>query len=367
MNAHLSLPVTVCRLFMAAMAVMAPLFMAAVLLPLLFACSSDDPMAPASTQLAIVKSDLLFEPMGRTGSIEIAATGQVTAELQSSWCSATVDGRVVSVTTTDNTSFEGRTAILTIKADGLQVQVPVQQRGMALGSLDITADHIGNEGGRLAYYIRHDLKVNLTTDDDWIHPRMEGDSLIVECDANDSGHLRRGAFDFECAGYTSQLDITQYDLADILGDYFFSGSGMGYGFHFYLTEQNGQFFTTFQIHGCEEHPIPVQFDVARCELTLHSATTIYTEGNIRYVYYLYDTAGKVLTSTEPAYRARIYYNPFATASGGAHYATLEQASTWTDGVLQGWTLFIVTDLSTMQVPNYLFPNPYILRTGPITQ
>ena len=54
-------------------------------------------MPNAVESITIVKSDLIFEPAGRTGSVEVLAKGPVTVELQSDWCSASVNGNVVSI------------------------------------------------------------------------------------------------------------------------------------------------------------------------------------------------------------------------------------------------------------------------------
>ena len=312
------------------------LFLIFAVCALCAACGDDDPTAPDAGVLPIVRSDLLFDPQGRTGSIEVAASGDVTAELPSTWCSASVQGRVVSVTVADNTSFEGRTAVLTLRADGRQVQVPVQQRGMALGSLSLASDHIGTAGGRLSYFIRHDLPIALTTDDGWIHPRMEGDSLVVDCDASDTWHLRRGTLRYECAGYGGQLTITQYDLDTILGEYIFGGSmgSASAGFHFNLVRSGGNYYMVFfTVADWASSLVPVDFDERRCELTFHSATTIYENNSSSYVYYFFSDKGVANTPTATM-KAALYYNPVM----GTHYAPLEDTGSWENGPLTGFLL-----------------------------
>lgn len=343
------------------------IFSVAIFSQLLISCG-DDVSAPEEKTVTIVKSDLLFEPVGRTGSVEVDAQGAVTVELESDWCTASVDGHVVSVTVQDNESFEGRTALLNIYADGGHVQLPVQQRGMALGSLSVTDDHIDNNGGHLSYYIRHDLPINLTTDDDWIHATMEGDSLLIDIDRNDGLFLRRGVLQYECAGITGELNIVQYDINMILGDWYLGGDmgGASTGFRFYLTRDNGQYFMTiYKLDDWADKHIPVGFDEDRCELTLYNGSEINATTNTVYSFYFYNSTGQVATSNDATMKARFYYNPYATASAGSHYATLEDGGTWGDGTLCGFMINLYIPLVQQNTPFVQLLNPFLVWMGPI--
>ena len=332
----------------------------------LTACG-DDPYQPDLTSpITIVSSDLLFEPIGRTGSIEVQASGPVTATVNSTWCTATVNGHVISVTVQDNTTFEGRTALLTITADGGQVQVPVQQRGMALGSLSVKATHIGNSGGRLAYFLLPPSSFLLSTEDEWIHASMMGDSLFIDIDANDDRHIRRGVLEYECAGFTGELAIAQYDMDTILGEWYLGGtmSGAPTGFRFYFTEQDGNYYMTiFRIEEWAKNPIPVDFDADRCEITFHSASVIEQSAQSTYEFFFFTADGEVAQTQEATMRASIYYNPFATSSGGSHYATLEDGGTWANGQLTGFIIYLLTSFGN--TPFVQLNNPYIVWLGPI--
>lgn len=333
-------------------------------LAVLTSCGDDDSNEVTAQQIVVVKSDLLFEPVGRTGSVEVEAPGELTATLQADWCRATVEGKKVSVTVDDNKTFEGRTALLTISAGGSSITLPVQQRGMALGSLSREAQHVDNAATRLAYYIRHDLPFNLQTEEDWLHPRMEGDSLIIEVDRNADRYIRRGIINYDCAGYTGQLEISQYDISDILGEYYFGGnmSGASTGFRFILSEKDGSYYMT--IHRLEEWAnslIPVDFDEDRCIIYFHSASEIYSNRSVTYAYYFYTTDGAVANSYSATMKARIYYNPFATSAGGSHYATLEDAGTWADGTLSGFLIYAISAFA--QTPFIQLADPYLVYMG----
>lgn len=343
-------------------------FMAVCVVAIVFtACGDDSNDAADFETLNIVKSDLTFDPQGGTGSVEVQAEGTVEAELNSDWCSAVVDRNVVTVTVDANTSYEGRTALLTVKAGTASVRVPVQQRGVALGSLSVEADHIGNNGGRLAYYLHTDLPFNISTDEEWIHPRIVGDSLVLDIDKNAARYIRRGLVEYECNGVAGQISITQYDLSLVVGEYYFGGSIQGAvsGFRFHLTETDGQFYMTFfTMEDWSKTPIPVDFDVDRCVLTLHSATVIYSDDKSTYAFYFFDDAGRVVQSQAATMKAELYYNPFAFEDFGSHYATLEDGGTWAGTTLTGFMIYMIS--SFVQTPVVQLSNPYIVWLGPIT-
>lgn len=330
------------------------------------ACHDDDNGVTADETLTIVRSNLVFEPQAATGSVEVLAEGPVVAELNSNWCTASVSHNVVTVSVAANDSYEGRTALLTIRADGASVRVPVQQRGVALGTLSVEADHIGNAGGRLAYFLHTDLPFTLTTEDEWLHPRLEGDSLVIDVDRNASRFLRRGVVDYECNGIGGHIDITQYDLSLILGEYYFGGNMQGAptGFRFHLTEVDGQFYMTFfTMEDWSRSPIPIAFDPDRCILTFRSGTVIYSDDNTTYAFYFFDDNGRVVQSERATMKAELYYNPFAFESTGSHYATLEDGGTWSDAHLSGFVIYMLSSFIQTQIVQ--LSHPYIVRLGPI--
>ena len=162
-------------------------------------CSKDDLVGShtdTSTGITIVANHLTFEPLGGSATLEVQANGVLSVELASEWCSATVSGNVVTVKAESNTSFEGRTALLTLHAGGATRQVPVQQRGMALGSLPVRSHHSPVAGERFSLYIRHDMPIHLTIDEDWLTARIEGDSLIVEVEPTTSRFVRRATIEY---------------------------------------------------------------------------------------------------------------------------------------------------------------------------
>lgn len=329
----------------------------------LTSCSGDDYQPDLAAPVIVLKSDLLFEPQGRTGSVEVQAVGEVTATVGSDWCTASVSGHVVSVTVSDNTSFEGRTALLTIRADGGQVQLPVQQRGIALGSLNISAYRVGDSGGHASFYIRHDLPVNLSCDEPWVHARMDGDSLMLDFEPNADHRIRRAVLEYECAGYTGQLDVSQYDLDRVLGEWLLVGTinGTEQGFRFNLMRQNGEFFIQFTglIDEWKTKLHPVDFDEEHCVLTLHSGLVMAEKNTGTDYLFFFNSSGAVVQTSDATLKATIYFNPL----WGTHYAALEDGGTWGDGTLMGLSFYTYNSLAGWIPLGIQMSYPYILRTG----
>ena len=324
-------------------------------------CGGDDNTPDLTETITILSSDLIFEPLGRTGSVEVQAFGTITAELESDWCTASVNGNVINVTVEDNNTFEGRTALLIIHADGAQRKLPVQQRGMALGSLPVSSHHSPKAGERFSLYIRHDLPIHLNIDDDWIHAEVVGDSMIINVDRAPNNAIRRGLIEFECGGFESQLDITQYDMQYVLGNYYFAGTGQGgvaQAFRFRLKKVGNDYFMNFlNSDNWENNDLPVEFNEGFCELTFHSATVLYEEGANRDIFYFFQSDGAVVTSPTATMKARIYYNPFV----GTHYAALEDGGTWIGSPLIGFVIYMTRSIVTTPVVQLV--DPYIMWIG----
>lgn len=331
-------------------------------LQLVSSCGDDDNAPDLSEAITVVRSDLIFDPVGRTGFVEVQTQGSFSVQLESDWCEASVNGNTINVTVSDNNTFEGRTALLVIRTDAAERRLAIQQRGMALGSLPISSRHVENAGERFSLYIRHDLPVNFTIDEDWLHAEMQGDSMIVTVDRNPNLYMRRGEIIFECGGFESPLAITQYDKKYILGAYYFAGTGQGgmtQGFRFNLREIDGKYYMNFYTsESWHDINIPIDFDESLCEITFHSATVIYENGSAtRDVFYFFQSDGTVVTSSTATMKAHLYYNPFI----GTHYATLEDGGTWPGEPLVGFIIYMTRSIVTTPIVQLL--DPYIMWIG----
>lgn len=95
------------------------------------ACSSDIDNPYATTNgIKIVKSNILFDAPASEESIEVESNSPIHVECTASWCTVKVGNHVFLVTTSPNSSLDGRSTILTISNKENSIKATVQQQCM---------------------------------------------------------------------------------------------------------------------------------------------------------------------------------------------------------------------------------------------
>lgn len=340
------------------------IFMATLLL--LAACKAIDEENADGNGITIVRQDLNFDPQGRTGTLEFSARGTVSASLTSDWCTAVVNGNVVNVTVTDNTSIEGRVAILTLTDGKSSLNATVQQRGMAIATLPIKRYHAENAGGTRKYVIQHDFDVKLSTEDEWIHPTMKDDTLIIKIDANTAAQIRRGELDFSCGGIKDTLRIVQYDIQkNIVGDYYFGGNfgDSPYGVSFKLYKEKGLYYMDWSDHDKWDDAIfTVEFDEENCSLTIPSAIEFYYQNGDYERGFFFDEEGRLANSSLVSTTAYFYSNPMLQ---NATYGPLEDNGSWSGHTVNGFALRMSRLGGLLTQTVFTLTDMYLLRVGPL--
>lgn len=115
-------------------------------------CSDDEYVYEAKPEaISIIKSQVLFTAEAQTGTVEFKAPSAVTAEVDKSWCQATVSGNTVNVSVEANNDYEGRMATVTLKCAEGKKEVFVQQNGIVIlfGFYDKTVE-MASAGGTFA-------------------------------------------------------------------------------------------------------------------------------------------------------------------------------------------------------------------------
>ncbi len=334
----------------------------------LASCSKDEltGYVPGGETIEVVKNDLLFDAKEGTAIVEVKASGTISASVSSDWCTATVSGNVVSVSVQANEGFEGRTAVLTIRAEQGSRELPVQQRGMVLGRFSEPSHYVPMDGGAFSYTIRHDLPMSLTASASWIHTNVDGELFTINVDQNTTGHLRRGFVVSECAGYRDTLNIAQFDLMnDIIGSYYMMGyyggvGGQAIAIRFDVVERNDSLFMHWTNDpNWTDTYLPVSLDRGTATLFFPSAMRLYNSGGNSDVAFFYDTNGTVCTSSASGANAFLEYNP----TTGFNSARLT-AGNWPGHTLGG---FIIRSSrgNGLVVQNLLqMAEPVIMRVGP---
>jgi len=322
---------------------------------------------PQAETISILHNDLTFSAQGATATVSVSADAPVTATTDANWCSASVSGTTVSVTVEPNTAFEGRTALLTIASGAATRTLPVQQRGMVLGSLPVSSHYSPNSGDSFTYTIAHDLPMTIEASQPWIHADIDGEQLSVAIDKNELGHIRRGYVVCQSAGYTDTLAIAQYDIDnDIVGSYYmmgyFGGSGgIASATRFDIVRQGDDLFMNWTNNdNWKDTLLPVSLDKGTATLFFPSAMTFYSSGSSADVGYFYDTNGIIAASSNYGASARMTYNE----ATGYDQAVLTAAN-WPGHELAGFIIrssrgggLVVTTLLQLG-------SPVVMHVGPV--
>ena len=332
----------------------------------LTACSSDDDLTgyvPTAPTIEIQENNLTFPAQCSTATLSVGTN--VSVELNASWCTATVNGSVVTVTAEPNASFEGRTALLTLTAGDARRQLPVQQLGMVLGTMPVSSRSVSMAGEAFTYNIPHDLPMTVTATESWLHADLDGERLTITADANNEGHLRRGLIITESTGYRDTLSLVQYDLhQDVVGSYYILGY---YGSNaeqpaatrFDVVERNDSLFMHFSSDTgrYDDTYIYVPFNSETCTLTFLSAFTLYQKGNTADTGYFYDTNNYICTSRFAGVNCTLYYS-------GATGVNVGQLSTynWPGHTIDG---FIIRSVSIVTSTLIQLSHIVITRVGPV--
>ena len=191
---------------------------------LLTACGDDDATYTPTPTLDITDSDVLFDPQGGTGSITTNSTGTLQAETTSSWLTLQVQGNRVAVDVQQNPSLDGRSAKVSLKADGRETAIVVTQKGMVFEVVKKAFVVESNASTTVQSAVTHMMPVTVETADDWLSPQFDEQSgqLSIGLSPNTTGTVRSGSILVKSGEASERISVTQYDLAqDIYGYYSF--------------------------------------------------------------------------------------------------------------------------------------------------
>jgi len=252
---------------------------------LMAACSDYDYEA-AESQISIVESHVLFSAKGGTGTVEYQAPGTATASLNSSWCTATVNGSIVTVTANPNTKYEGRSAKLVLYYGNDSTVVIVQQLGADYDNSGVPSEiNVGDTVSNLAYPLVSNLDVIIETSDDWITAYFENDSLHIDIAENTTGDMRDGYVVYGIEGMTDTITVSQFDFDNIfLGQYnlyYYDFSENGYKPYSATLEKDGD---NYLINILNMIYIPVTVDKETLTLSIYNMQYCGSYGGVYYLY-----------------------------------------------------------------------------------
>lgn len=253
------------------------------------ACSDDDNEGrysnPSSVQVAT--ADVLFEARASEGTITFTAPSSVTVTSSADWCTTRLDGSTIFVKAETNDRVEGRSAKITIKCGADSANVVVIQKGVIFRfANDANAFAAkSNEAQTVEVNFTANVDVELSSESEWIRPHLsetEDGVLLIDVDANTTGHVRRGSFTCKAGGFAFEVPFTQYDF-----DQNFAGNAT----FFYTASQTAGSRETSAATTITKtditvdgYKIPVVFDETSCRFYIYAGNKVgtYNDRNTTY-------------------------------------------------------------------------------------
>lgn len=331
----------------------------------LISCDDDENgYAVSDDAIHIVSNDLIFPAEGTTAVVQVEVAGTLEATVDADWCTASVSGHMVTVTAEANYGFDGRTALLTLKSGQASRQLPVQQLGMVLDMPMVVSGHYSpREGEEFSLTIVHNVPMTATTDQTWLHPVVDGNTLHVKVDSNVGGHIRRGQIVCACGEYIDTLRVAQFDLRDdVVGSYYMMGyyggnGGMASATRFDIILRHDSLLMHWPQERYANAYVHIPIDRSTCTLFIPSGFTLYRDSRSVVSGYFYDTNGTVATTSGAGAMARLFF----VESTGYNSATLEAAN-WSGHTLSG---FILRNSSIVTTTLIQLGSPVLIRVGPV--
>lgn len=145
-----------------------------------FSCAKQDVDGGGDkTALQVTASDLKIPAKGGSATIEFTEALQFEVTVDKAWCTASVDGSVVTLTAAENGSYESRYAGVTVKAGDASKDFTVQQFGYLSSGFE--AEDIMTTSNASSYDIPYEYGEEMTasTDADWITLTVTEDNLNI--------------------------------------------------------------------------------------------------------------------------------------------------------------------------------------------
>lgn len=165
----------------------------------LVACKKAQPTGEkylAAPALETSDGTVQFDAQGGSSFVSVSTSGTVEASCKKAWVTATVEGRIVTVSTQANTSIESRYATLVIKADGKVKNVQIVQFGYNTKYLWEDEYSFTLDGGFLELkYVPTYAAIHITIEGDgtgWITAEAADGIFTINVAKNNTKQAREG-------------------------------------------------------------------------------------------------------------------------------------------------------------------------------
>ncbi len=191
----------------------------------LSACSSDDSediydSYTRKSEMSVTSANVIFDAGGGEGTITVEAPGDISISYNATWYTATTNGHTINVKSNLNDNLDSRSSQITIYSGQDSAHVTVQQKGLVVKFDGDASVGLADQNGAIAYNFKHNTPINITTSEKWLHAELNGDSLYLSSDNNNTGHIRSGWVKYGVGAFVDSIEVRQFDYdKDIAGKY----------------------------------------------------------------------------------------------------------------------------------------------------
>lgn len=325
---------------------------------LLASCDDDSTNEIATHGLQVVSAQTSFPATGGTQTITVAQT-PIRVYTTDAWATVATSGTNINVTADVNPSRESRHSTVVVKSSEQDsAVVNIDQDGMvvSLGSTSITLP-TGDEAGTTKLYLQHSIDVAVSSSASWLSASVEGDSLVLNAQANNSGDPRSGVVYYTSGNVSDSVTVLQYDVEkDVLGNYemyYYYNRGWYYLNMTLSRKADGNCVLTFTDQGFAEmnFEIPVTISEDRPAFSISNIDSIgtyvydgtpYTAivmvmgADDNYIYRFRSTAIKAVAQWEVDDEGYPYWPVDATGLDDSYYFYALQIALSDDGTYAGY-------------------------------
>jgi hypothetical protein len=178
------------------------------------------------TELQVVSSDLVFAPVGGSGTAVLNLSGaNVTSN--ASWCQASVSGETVSVTVDEWGGLESRYAKLTASRGGESLDISVIQYGVNMGGVAIEPEVTAYaQGGTFSFPCATNAMVRASSSADWLTVSLDGDVLKLDLTANPDKATRVATVSIDVGDIVREVTVIQFPAFENTPDWVVTYSGI---------------------------------------------------------------------------------------------------------------------------------------------
>lgn len=276
-------------------------------------CDNDDDIVSVMpAKVTILSRETSFPASASSGKIVVDTDAPVSVSTSDTgWVTTSVDGNVITVNVEANTSYDGRSATLTITSGDASSQIAIIQAGVIVDLHGVINILTGNDEANYSYDIKTNVDPEISSDAEWIKASIVDGKLNLKIEANNTGHFRKGSVTFKAGEYESSLPITQVDYdQDIAGDgYAFAYINSTTGRVNYFDAEVGRTGSSYWIKIPDlNFTIPVTFDPKEVSLTMAAGSYIGDYQGMYIHTVLWDTDEGYLTwSTAASMTAKFNY------------------------------------------------------------